>query len=163
MPINEEIVGGLKSALERGDSLRKAMMTFYNAGYQKEQIEEAARFLNQNPSAIPSSTQSGISVPEVPKPANTLTKVVVKPSASSLVPPIPPQIPYSPTNQMVSNYGEKPAQKTPQAQASKYEGKKSDKTIITILVVVLVLLFGILGVIFLFKNEIINFFSSMFG
>jgi len=40
---NEEMVGGLMSALSRGDSLENAMMTFYNAGYKKEDIEESAK------------------------------------------------------------------------------------------------------------------------
>lgn len=42
---NEDIVGGLKSALERGESFQRAMMSFYSAGYKKEDIEWAARSL----------------------------------------------------------------------------------------------------------------------
>jgi hypothetical protein len=42
---NEDLVGGLKSALARGESLEKAMMSFYNAGYLKEDIEWAAKSL----------------------------------------------------------------------------------------------------------------------
>ncbi len=42
MEINA-ILGGLESALSRGESLQKAMNSFYNAGYEKELIEEAAR------------------------------------------------------------------------------------------------------------------------
>jgi hypothetical protein len=41
--VNDEIVGGLVSALSRGDHLQKGMMSFYNAGYNKEEIEDAAR------------------------------------------------------------------------------------------------------------------------
>lgn len=41
--INEEIVGGLVSALSRGEPLEKAMMTFFNAGYKKDEIEESAQ------------------------------------------------------------------------------------------------------------------------
>lgn len=41
--VNGEIVGGLVSALSRGDHLQKGMMSFYNAGYNKEEIEDAAR------------------------------------------------------------------------------------------------------------------------
>ena len=41
--INEEVVGGLISALSRGEPLEKAMMTFYNAGYKKEEIEASAK------------------------------------------------------------------------------------------------------------------------
>ncbi|MEK6845033.1 MAG: hypothetical protein AABX44_02135 [Nanoarchaeota archaeon] len=42
---NQEILGGLRHALNRGESLEKAMISFYNAGYKKEEIEEAARFI----------------------------------------------------------------------------------------------------------------------
>ena len=41
--VNEEIVGGLISALSRKETLEKAMMTFYNAGYEKEEIEDSAK------------------------------------------------------------------------------------------------------------------------
>jgi hypothetical protein len=41
--VNEEIIGGLVSALSRGQSLESAMMTFYNAGYNKEEIEDSAK------------------------------------------------------------------------------------------------------------------------
>lgn len=41
--LNEEIIGGLMSALARGQALERAMMTFYNAGYEKEEIEDCAK------------------------------------------------------------------------------------------------------------------------
>ena len=47
------ILGGLKGALARGESLRQAMMSFYNAGYKKEEIEEAARALQREEQTQP--------------------------------------------------------------------------------------------------------------
>ena len=47
--VNEEILGGLKLALAKGESLEQAMNSFYNANYKKEEIEEAAIFLNSQP------------------------------------------------------------------------------------------------------------------
>jgi hypothetical protein len=44
--VNKDILGGLKVALSKGDSLQSAMQSFYNAGYTKEEIEEAARALH---------------------------------------------------------------------------------------------------------------------
>ena len=43
--INQEILQGLKFALSRRESLQSAMQSFYNAGYEKREIEEAARAL----------------------------------------------------------------------------------------------------------------------
>ena len=45
--IIEEIVEGLRFAMNKGESLLKAMMSFYNAGYSKLEVEEAARMLSQ--------------------------------------------------------------------------------------------------------------------
>ena len=66
----QEIFEGLKSALGKGENLELAMITFYNAGYKKEEIEEAAKALQiqkfkqiqptqpvQPPSAQPILTQ----------------------------------------------------------------------------------------------------------
>ena len=41
----EEIVEGLKQAVSKGEPLEKATASFFNAGYKKEDIEEAARVL----------------------------------------------------------------------------------------------------------------------
>ncbi len=43
--VNQEIFEGLKQAISRGEALRSAMMSFYNAGYPKEDIEIAARLV----------------------------------------------------------------------------------------------------------------------
>ena len=45
--VNEAIFSGLISALSRGESLKNAMFTFYNAGYGRKEIEEAARELHR--------------------------------------------------------------------------------------------------------------------
>ncbi len=41
--VREDILGGLRTALARRQTLRQAMMSFYNAGYIKQEIEEAAK------------------------------------------------------------------------------------------------------------------------
>jgi|TARA_Y100000034_G_scaffold136933_1_gene217298 ATP-dependent Zn protease len=46
--MKEDILEGLKSAVSKGESLKQAMQSFYNAGYKKEEIEEAARDLQKN-------------------------------------------------------------------------------------------------------------------
>ena len=57
--VKEDIIRGLEGAMSRGESLEKAMYSFYNAGYKKEDVEEAARtlslHLSQQESLIPRS------------------------------------------------------------------------------------------------------------
>ena len=43
--VREDILGGLRIAVEKGESLFEAMMTFYGAGYSKKEIEESAEAL----------------------------------------------------------------------------------------------------------------------
>jgi hypothetical protein len=43
--VREDIFGGLKNAVSRGQSLADAMQTLINAGYPHEDVEEAARAL----------------------------------------------------------------------------------------------------------------------
>lgn len=178
--MNEEILGGLKSAIERNESLKKAMMTFYNAGYKKEEIEEAARFLSQNPIPAPSQTLPVVQAePAKPKQGLFQKKEAQKLSSPKTAPTVPSAVPVAPlvspqpapstplvNKQIVSNYGNQIQKPLPQNQqkVSNYTEKKSNDTVlIVILIIILVLLFGILASIFLFKNQIINFLSSMFG
>jgi hypothetical protein len=187
--VNEEIFGGLKVAIERGESLKKAMMTFYNAGYKKEEIEEAAQYLSQVPVAVQSSAPQ-ISAIAKPKysffgfkkkeplqkniPQNQILQSMPIPSPNSLVPQMQSSVPTtmndSPSKQIVSNYGEMPVQ--PKPQIIPQQGKKvsdygtddaKDKVVIIALTTILVLLFGLLILIFLFKDSIINFFSNVFS
>ncbi len=72
--VNNEILGGLRHALNRGESLEKAMISFYNAGYKKEEIEEAARFIQQE----------GVSTSPSVKEANLIQKQInFQPKVSS--------------------------------------------------------------------------------
>ena len=85
-----ELIGGIKNALEKGESLEKAKQSFLNAGYKKEEVEEAAREVAQHSAPVPSPTpattinqspQQGHnqSIPQPPsqKPAQ---QVLLKPS-----------------------------------------------------------------------------------
>ena len=43
--MNDEIAEGIKFAMSKGETLQRAMQSFYNAGYLKQEVEEAARTL----------------------------------------------------------------------------------------------------------------------
>ena len=45
--VREDIFAGLKSAVERGESLKQAMISFFNAGYSRGEIQEAAKALQE--------------------------------------------------------------------------------------------------------------------
>jgi hypothetical protein len=180
--VNYDLVGGLRSALERGEPLKRAMISLFNSGYKKEEIEEAARNLNATPvmGIAQPKTPLAISTPAAkPSPVVETKKIIyeeprpvkeVKPKPVAAVEETPkvkkesffkkllnpeeprsvpvkyPKLQEAPVVQRVSSY-EKPP--------------KDDKAVITMLTIILIFLLSVLVTIFIFKNEIINFFSNM--
>jgi len=175
--IREDILGGLKSALSRGESLKQAMRTLYNAGYKKEEIEAAARILQVQ------EYQTG----QIYNPLKFKRKInnikKVQPEARVI--------------QRISKYGQKsqgqiqrlniqskksirqikhitkkfqqqakrPKLIKPVQKISEYGNKAKKpqgKIIIFILIFVLLILLGILASIFLFKNEFMEFLNNIF-
>lgn len=55
---NDDIIGGIRAAISRGETLKQAMVTLFNAGYSKEEIEDAARryMLGKSEESIYAST-----------------------------------------------------------------------------------------------------------
>jgi hypothetical protein len=125
--VKEEILEGLKYALAKGEPLAEAMMSFYNAGYLKKDIEEAARVL-QAPQLQP--TQQ--STQPVQQPLQQPLKQQAQPG----------QLPQTPVKvvQRVSEYRERP--------------KTAGKAVILMLVFFLILLLGVLVAVFLFRDEL---------
>ncbi len=139
--MNEEVLGGLKSALERGESLKRAMMTLFNSGYKRGEIEEAAAILTEPNIESPSK-----------QPMNAVSKnVIVKTFEKEMPKPIAqPAISEgdSQSIQKASRYGEK---------------NPKNNAIAFVLVSLLIFFSGLLITIFFFKQDLINFFSSIFG
>jgi hypothetical protein len=143
---NPDLVGGLKSALERGESLKKGMLSLFNSGYKREEIEEAARNLDSTPKGIvqPRNATPINPLPQTPAVPEKKEEKKAKPEPVKVQPY--PQLQVAPQVQKVSYYPTAPP---------------NDKAIITILTVILVFLLSTLITIFIFKNELINFFSNM--
>lgn len=78
--VNSEILSGLKYALSKGESLQRAMNSFLNSGYSREEVEEAAR---------------QIQIPQAPA-TPTYTQPFPQPTQTQ---PLPQQIPQQPIQQ----------------------------------------------------------------
>ena len=167
---NEEIIGGLRTALEKGQSLRSAMMSFYNSGYKKEEIEEAARALYEVEAETRRQEQevrlqqmqrlkkssSGGQLQQIPLPVKGQQSQQHAPLQQYQQQPQPQaqmqqaqQVQQMPQNQQtvqkVSNYGEK---------------KKSNIKIIIFAIILGILLTGLV-LVFLFRSQIIDFFNQI--
>lgn len=57
--VREEVVFGLKNALERGQSLESAMQSFISAGYSLQEVQEAAKYAGMGVvSSMPQQNQN---------------------------------------------------------------------------------------------------------
>lgn len=148
--VNEEIYNGLKAGLERGESLKKATMTFFNSGYKKEEISEAAKLLENYQPTMP--MQQPFQPQQMPQPFQ-------QPFQQPFPQQFPQQIPQQFPGQM--QY-QQPYQQYP-TPASNYMPPAQNKAIIFVLIFLLLFLVGLLAVIFLFREEIVNLFSNMFA
>jgi len=180
--VDKDLVEGLRTALSKGESLEQAMYTFFNAGYEKAKIEEAARALvyQRKPEPMP---QRPVSPPPRLKP-RPKPKQILKPSPMPLLPqktkpqlkpqPIPPvskPMPSpkpSPEKPPLEPYApEKPIKETtkkPSKQIiSEYEKQKAPKKklAVILLIIFLIVLLGGLASIFIFRVELIEIFNNL--
>ena len=134
--VNEAILEGLKRAVKKGETLRQAMMTFYNAGYPRKEIEQAARLFQAERARekeLQMQQAQGI------QPAIQQKKPIEQKTPEGKIQKISPK---------VSDYG-----------APK---KDSGLVVIIILSLILVFLIACLIGVFAFKTEIIEFFNKLF-
>lgn len=146
--MKEEIIGGLRNALERGETIEKAMQSFMSAGYSAAEVREAAGMIN--PSAASLLYGQPATVPAASTTATSpQSSVSVKPSVSA-------NKPASPSQQSL------PAASTAAALPMTIAGTlptKGRKTAI-ILAIVLIVLVLVLGATLWFSKDIIAWFSA---
>ena len=149
--VREDIIGGLKVAISRGNTLQQAMQSFYNAGYNKDEIDEAARFVMTNqPStgmiSSPTPTQQNSPPPKsiVPQNQNTQTQTIS-----------PPETVTPNTQQKISNY----PTNLPRDSTKKPKKSGAKIAMIILLILILFLLIGSVVAIFFFKEQILSLFG----
>jgi hypothetical protein len=159
---NQDLIGAINSSLARGETLKEAMIALYNAGYDKSKIEEAAKSyieLSRNPDTIKSSklTISSASIKEVGqkdklKKGNILDQAL---ATKAVQPAVNTGAVITPNSQHVSKYElkEKPKDKV----------HHTSNLVTFLLIFILVFLLIILGAVFLFKEELVDFFNRLFA
>jgi len=76
----EEIVGGLKNAIERGSSLEDAIQSFIGAGYNPNEVRAASRDVGKGVTAIVQEQREAqgpkMGPPALPEKKKTKTKAI---------------------------------------------------------------------------------------
>lgn len=134
--LNEDIVTALKNAVDRGESLDSAIQMMINSGYESKEVQEASHFISR-----------GVSTVFEPKYDEHLTMPQHK---GTYLNNKPKQIqPF----QSVQQSMQQPVINV------KEPAKKSSYLLEILLLIVLLVLVGALIAIFIYKDEILKFFS----
>jgi hypothetical protein len=143
--MKDEIIAGLKNAIERGESFEKAVQSFINAGYDSAEVREAAEEINCGALQIISPAVSPVqSSTQIVQPSNILNSSITEVSKPSFLTEVKSALTFHHVAQTQS------------------EDTKSDisKTKVIVLVSILVLLLLLLGTIFIFKQQIAGLFGG---
>jgi|GEM_PF-4727303 len=170
---NQDLIGAISSSLARGETLKGAMLSLYNSGYEKTKIEEAARAyieLSRNQDRTYPSRNQISTTPmqeeqvkdkekekdkdkEKVKKANVLDQAL---AAKAMQQPVVVTGGTSTsTVQHVSKYEAK--------SRPKNKVHNTSNLVTFLLVFILIFLLLILGAVFLFKEELVDFFNRLFS
>ncbi|MDO8516494.1 MAG: hypothetical protein Q7S33_00050 [Nanoarchaeota archaeon] len=148
---DNEIIGGLRNALERGQSIERAVQSFINAGYNPRTVQEAANELSSGVTQIVNPS----TVKENPVQSN---QVKSNPVQSNQVKPNPIQFPiYQPIVQPTIQPN------SPMAIQPKMDGKQlqgTAKKVVVGLVITFAILIALLLILIVFKEKILLAISS---
>jgi len=134
--MRDDIIGGIRNALDRGATLEQAAKSFINAGYNESEVRQAAKVFGEGAISMTS--------PEVQSPSQ-------KPQITQ------PQ-PVQPPGQMLV-----PTQARTRAQPLPISTKTKRFPIkIIILIMILLILFGVLAATIFFRGQIIDFLTNLF-
>jgi len=125
-PKGQELIAGLKNALERGESIEKAKKSFVNAGYKQEDVEAASLGMSQ---VQPIQTPAEEEVPTEPEPQQPSTQETTQPQPQPQQ--TQPQTPPSPE-----------PQPTPVITTTQQPKKKFPLFITILIIIAIIDLFG---------------------
>lgn len=142
----QEIVGGLKNALDRGETLAKAKQSFINAGYKQEEVEAAVQKMPAMASPVGQQVQAPSTEIPATQPAQPGAAPVAQPAAVAQPGQPAPAAAAQPAAQALPTTGT--TTKVPGQE------KKLSKKFIIILVSIGVTVLIIAGVLGVFWNKI---------
>ena len=146
----DEIAAGIRNALERGSSLEEAVQSFINAGYNPNEVEEAASVFSASGLSMASSGEKPRATPfniiqsnEQQVPEDISSAALNKP-----IPQIQKPIAMSSISSIYQNIPQK---------------KKSNIFLIIFLIILLLIVIGAIIAAVMYKDQLAEFLSSLFG
>ena len=157
----EDVMPGLKNALDRGDSMESAVQSFINAGYDPEEVRQASKMLlsGTDPYTLKQTQQPQTQSPnDLPKaPGQTKQTQQNQQSQQNT------QNQHQQNNQQNEDQKKTQNQQNQQRQSPIIKPKKSGSfKWIVISLIALILLLGSLIVFLVFREQIIDMLSGLF-
>ncbi len=168
--MNDELTGAIRNALERGFSLEQAIQSLINAGYSPSEVNESSKLFTQSASSVSSNFTVVNSSKAIGKPQQFISEQTEKPiQMSQITQQIQPKAQPPQQVQQVQQIQKKspnierqiqqayPQMASPQVPIrNQVEVDKEKKQTLAILLAIMILVIGIVMLILIFKNEIIN-------
>ena len=147
--VREDLVGGLRSAMEHGESLQQAMQAFYNTGYNKQDIQEAARYLSSQGLPTPILRQNLKNNPKKLPNMGSETQAMQEQNYQQPTQYLQTNKQMPPQNQNSQQYSSQEIQQA--QQVTQAEPSSNMFLIISLIVLLLVLVGGLIWVFMAFK------------
>lgn len=141
--VREDLIAGLKNALERSQSPESAVQSFISAGYNPEEVQEAYRYVN---------TGKPMQLQNAPKPAygqNQIQSMQQMPNSNS-------QTQAQQHQQAQQLQAQRQQQQNQQTQVKKSSG---NKIIIIFIVLLVIIVLGLAGFL-LYPDKILDLFKK---
>lgn len=153
----DEIREGLKLALARGETLEKAMQGFYNAGYKKEEIEQAAISLKSSSDSLNTFLQNS-KIQTKQNPVQQNNSNISKQSIQKTQQKNPQSVIKQ---QEVQTKSQTQESKT---QVSAFQGSNdfSKRNLIMAFILIMFFIAAIIGIIY-YKDQVVTFINNLIG
>ncbi len=173
----QDLLGGIEAGISRGQTLKEAMISLYNSGYEKPEIEKAARaYLDIVNKRKIAGVAPQVKPAEKPKEEDSekksedLKKGKESDKKSS-------SFDSKKSPQVVSSYGQESQEDKKKDKKEKFKLGKNvpkekdpsrgeeirSKAATYLLIAILVFLLIALATVFLFKDELVRFINNLFG
>ena len=157
----EEIIAGLKTAIEHGESLEKAKQTFINAGYNPREIEEAAASMGGFLTSFPSQSapQKLNSFQQKSSYSNQIKQAMQEKEPEFNL-PVPKPSSQSQQTSKTNQFQNSP-QTNQNIQQQYQPEKKTGKKLIIIIIFILLILLSFLVISIFLKEPILDFIKNL--
>lgn len=163
--VKEEILNGIRIAVEKGIPLKQAMLSFYKAGYPKKDIEEAGKeFQKRKEEFQKTNTQNNYDLKDKNKQNSVSAKKSNTENQENQQKNLPQKNPSPNPNKNPKQNTQQPPKPKKRIGVSDYDDEKpsSGKYLMVMYIAISILIFiGLISGLLIFKEEILNFFTRI--